>query len=196
MSRTRLATIAVLPVLVLARPAAQQEVGELDLLLDKLGRYLESYEAQLAGVVADERYEQQQIDVDPPQSDGQRKRHRSQARLRDDVPARLGRAAMARRARRPPRRRPAGAIERHAPRRPGPEPRSKRRRAEDVAKIMTASSAHNLGGVAHDQPADDAARDPARRSAPALHLQGARPRQDRRRRPPHGSTSRNSTSRR
>lgn len=57
------ATIAVLLASVLAYPAAQQDIGELDDILDKLGRYLESYELQLAGVVADERYEQQQIMV-------------------------------------------------------------------------------------------------------------------------------------
>lgn len=61
MRRTRLAVIAILPALVLARPAAQQDVGELDLLLDKLGQYLATYESQLAGVVADEHYQQQQI---------------------------------------------------------------------------------------------------------------------------------------
>ena len=51
------ALTALLPV----APRAQQEIGELDLLLERLGQYLIAYEAQLTTVVADERYDQSQL---------------------------------------------------------------------------------------------------------------------------------------
>jgi hypothetical protein len=51
------ALLAVLP----TGLAAQQEIGELDLLLERLGQYLIAYESQLTTVVADERYDQSQF---------------------------------------------------------------------------------------------------------------------------------------
>ncbi|MGH9176516.1 MAG: hypothetical protein ACRD1H_19250, partial [Vicinamibacterales bacterium] len=42
-------------------PYRAQEIGELDLFLDRLGQYLIAYEAQLSTVVADERYEQSEL---------------------------------------------------------------------------------------------------------------------------------------
>jgi hypothetical protein len=55
-----LLTVAV-HALTLGAPARAQEDGELDLLLDRLGRYLIAYEAELATVIADEHYEQLEI---------------------------------------------------------------------------------------------------------------------------------------
>jgi hypothetical protein len=40
---------------------SQQTIGELDLLLERLGQYLIAYESQLTTVVGDERYEQSQL---------------------------------------------------------------------------------------------------------------------------------------
>jgi hypothetical protein len=40
---------------------AQQTIGELDLLLERLGQYLIAYESQLTTVVGDERYDQSQV---------------------------------------------------------------------------------------------------------------------------------------
>lgn len=46
--------------MLVAGPRAQ-EAGELDLLLDRLGRYLIAYERELTTVVADERYDQMEV---------------------------------------------------------------------------------------------------------------------------------------
>ena len=146
MRRTRLAAIAVLPTIVLARLAAQQDVGELDLLLDKLGQYLASYESQLNGVVADERYEQQQIDVI--------RRNRTVSEnvidrkldsemtflLGSDEPRWLG-VRDVRRVDGRPVRSSAMRLDELV------QSRDPKRRGEEVAKIMIAGSAHNLGGI-------------------------------------------------
>jgi hypothetical protein len=146
MIRARLATIAVLPALVLARPAAQQEVGELDLLLDKLGRYLESYEAQLAGVVADERYEQQQIVVvrrNRTVSDNVTDR-----KLDCEITFLLGSGEQRWVGVRDVRRVDGRPVRSSAMRLDDlVQSRDQQRRAEDVVKIILASSEHNLGGV-------------------------------------------------
>lgn len=146
MTRCRPATIAMLLVGVLERPAAQQEVGELDALLDKLGRYLESYETQLAGVVADERYEQQQITVV--------RRNRTTTEnvedrkldcemtflLGSDEPRWVGVRDVRRVDGRP--------VPSHAMRLDDlVQSRDPRRRTEDVARIVTASGEQNLGGA-------------------------------------------------
>lgn len=47
----------------LSRPIVAQDIGELDLLLDQLGRYLIAYEDELSTVVAEELYDQQEIRV-------------------------------------------------------------------------------------------------------------------------------------
>jgi hypothetical protein len=146
MSPRRLATIAVVPALVLARPAAQQEIGELDLLLDKLGRYLESYEAQLAGVVADERYEQQQILVS--------RRNRTVAenvidrKLEGEITFLLGSDEPRWIGVRDVRRVDGRAVRSSAMRLDDlVQSRDQRRRAEEVTKIVIASGEHNLGGM-------------------------------------------------
>ena len=145
MSRPRLATIAVLTALGMARPAAQQEVGELDLLLDKLGRYLESYEAQLAGVVADERYDQQQILVV--------RRNRSVSenvidrKLEGEMTFLLGSEDPRWIGVRDVRRVDGRPVRSNAMRLDDlVQSRDQRRRVEEVAKIITASGAHHLGG--------------------------------------------------
>ena len=146
MRRTRLAAFAVLPVLVLARPAAQQDIGELDLLLDKLGQYLAAYEAQLSGVVADERYEQQQILVI--------RRNRTISEnvmdrkldcemtflLGSDEPRWLG-VRDVRRVDGRPLRSSAMRLDDLV------QSRDPKRRGEEVAKIIVASGEHNLGGL-------------------------------------------------
>jgi hypothetical protein len=146
MSPRRLATIAMLPALALARPGAQQEIGELDLLLDKLGRYLESYEHQLAGVVADERYDQQQILVI--------RRNRTVSenvldrKLEGEITFLLGSDEPRWIGVRDVRRVDGHAVRSNAMRLDDlVQSRDQRRRTEEVAKILTASGEHNLGGM-------------------------------------------------
>jgi hypothetical protein len=146
MRRTRLAAIAVLAALALARPAAQQDVGELDLLLDKLGQYLAAYESQLSGVVADERYEQQQILVirrnrTISESVTDRKLDCEMTfLLGSDEPRWLG-VRDVRRVDGRPVRSSAMRLDDLV------QSRDPKRRGEEVAKIMVASGEHNLGGV-------------------------------------------------
>jgi hypothetical protein len=146
MIRWRLATIAVLVACVLARPAAQQDIGELDLLLEKLGRYLDAYEGQLAGVVADERYEQQQITVF--------RRNRvvtenvEDRKLDCEMTFLLGPDEPRWAGVRDVRRVDGHPVHSQAMRLDDlVQSRDQRRRAEDAAKIVGASSAHNLGGA-------------------------------------------------
>src|SRR5262245_53679639 len=61
MTGRTLIAAATLAVLLPVAPKAQQEIGELDLLLERLGQYLIAYESQLTTVVADERYQQSQL---------------------------------------------------------------------------------------------------------------------------------------
>jgi hypothetical protein len=146
MSRRRLPPIAVLVPLLLAHAAAQQEVGELDLLLDKLGRYLEAYEAQLAGVVADERYEQQQILV------VRRNRTVSEnvmdRKLDCEITFLLGSDEPRWIGVRDVRRVDGRAVRSNAMRLDDlVQNRDQRRRTEEVAKIVVASGEHNLGSM-------------------------------------------------
>src|SRR5687767_3338699 len=54
------AVIGLAFVVVVAVPRAQ-EIGELDLLVERLGQYLLAYESQLTTVVAEERYDQAEL---------------------------------------------------------------------------------------------------------------------------------------
>jgi hypothetical protein len=60
MSLAPAALCALVLAVVVALPRAQ-EVGELDLIVDRLGQYLLAYEAQLTTVVAEERYDQSEL---------------------------------------------------------------------------------------------------------------------------------------
>jgi hypothetical protein len=145
MTLRQLAPLLVLPLLV-AQAAAQQEIGELDLMLERLAKYLSAYESQLAGVVADEHYEQQEIVV-------LRRNRAVSESVRDrkldshvtfligpgdplwigvrDVHRVDGRAVR------------SGAMRLDELVQSG----DRRRVAQDVVKIVTASAAHNLGGA-------------------------------------------------
>jgi hypothetical protein len=61
MSRRVLTVAALVSVLSTVTSQGQQTIGELDLLLERLGQYLIAYESQLTTVVGDERYEQSQV---------------------------------------------------------------------------------------------------------------------------------------
>jgi hypothetical protein len=135
-----------LTALLLARPAAQQDIGELDLLLEQLGRYLTSYQAELAGVVADEHYEQQEVLVTrrnrtiSENANDRKLDSEVTFLLGDGDPLWLGIRDV---------RRVDGRPLRSTTMRLDDLVQSddRRRRSEDVAKIVIASAAHNLGGV-------------------------------------------------
>jgi len=125
-----------------SRPAAQ-EIGELDLLLDRLGRYLAVYRSQLNGIVADERYEQQEILVI------RRNRNVSERvrdRKLDSEVAFLGLPGGGPWIVRDVRRVDGRAVLSSAVRLDELVQRQDPRRFEDAAKIAAASAAHNLGG--------------------------------------------------
>jgi hypothetical protein len=145
MATRRLGPLVVLAALLVARPAAQ-EIGELDLILDRLGRYLSQYERELAGFVADERYEQQEILV-------LRRNRTVSERVQDrkldsEVTFLLGPGDPTWLGIRDVRRVDGRPVPTSTMRLDelvqGGEPR---RRAETVAKIVEASAQHHLGGA-------------------------------------------------
>jgi hypothetical protein len=141
----RLASIGLLPVLALTTPAAQ-EVPELDLILDRLARYLTAYQRQLAGVVADERYDQQEILVlRRTRSVGENVRDR---KLESEIAFLLGPGEPLWIGVRDVRRVDGRSLRTNTMRLDDLiQSTDQRRRAEEVGRIVAASAEHNLGGA-------------------------------------------------
>ena len=144
-SLRRAAPLFVLPLLATTL-AAQQEIGELDLLLERLAKYLSGYERELAGVVADEHYEQQEIVV------LRRNRTISESirdrKLDSDMAFLLGPGDPLWIGVRDVHRVDDRAVRSGAMRLDElVQSTDQKRRAEDVVKIISASAGHNLGGA-------------------------------------------------